>query len=127
MREMIYIIAAMLASWRLTEIMTVDRISDPIRRRLPWYVLQCTRCMSVWTGIACGLIYLYRPVVNIPMALAETYLLASIALNQNKDKRQSVRVLQDGNGIRIESDFDADMTKRMLSGAVITSRQQRVS
>lgn len=45
-----HILVAILAAWRITELFTVDRITDRLRKRFPTYLWQCPRCMSVWAG-----------------------------------------------------------------------------
>jgi hypothetical protein len=66
--------AAILACWRLTELITSDRISARLRKRYPIYLWSCPRCVSVWAGIVTIVAYLYLPWLNWPLALAWTYL-----------------------------------------------------
>ena len=69
-----HVIAAVLASWRLTEIITMDRISEPLRKHFPHYLWGCPRCVSIWAGSACTLIFIYAPWLNWPFAMAWLYL-----------------------------------------------------
>jgi len=66
----LHVLAAILAAWRLTELVTLDRISEGFRRRYPYYVWQCGRCVSVWAGGVCTLALVYGPWVNWPLALS---------------------------------------------------------
>lgn len=75
---MVMILAMILASWRLTEILTMDRISAPLRKKWPVYLLSCPRCVSVWSGLFCGLVWYFYPIVNIPFALSQTYILIKL-------------------------------------------------
>lgn len=70
----VHLIAAIYASWRLTELVVMDKISDPIRKRFPIYFFTCHRCVSVWAGLAALLIYHFFPWGNWPLALSWIYL-----------------------------------------------------
>lgn len=70
----VHILMAVLASWRLTEIVTQDRISEPIRKRWPWYIWTCHRCVSVWASAFCALSLYLWPWSNWPLGLAWLYL-----------------------------------------------------
>ena len=68
------VIAAILATYRLTELVTVDRITQGLRNRTASYLLSCQRCVSVWAGCATALAYFTLPALNWPLALAWVYL-----------------------------------------------------
>lgn len=74
------VMAAVLAVWRITELMTQDRITDGIRRRVNTYLFSCHRCMSVWASMwAAGVFWAGTrwPAVNLlnyAAALAWAYL-----------------------------------------------------
>ena len=67
-------VLAILAVWRLTELVVVDEIFRPIRRRWPGYVWTCQRCVSVWAGIVVTAAYGYVPWFNWPLGLSALYL-----------------------------------------------------
>src|SRR2546428_343720 len=69
-----HLLAAIFASWRLTELVTMDRITEPIRRRWPSYLWTCPRCVSVWAGLGATLVFAAWPWANWPLALAWFYL-----------------------------------------------------
>lgn len=66
--------AAALATWRVTDLVAHDRVTAALRRRLPTYPWSCTRCVSVWAGALCTLLYITVPWLNWPFALAWLYL-----------------------------------------------------
>lgn len=71
----LHVLAAVLATWRLTDAIAADRIFEPVRRRAPrWYVLTCPRCLSVWVGLACTLAFAFIPWLNWPLALSWMYI-----------------------------------------------------
>lgn len=75
----VHILAAILASWRLTELFVNDRITHKLREKLNTYLLSCPFCMSVWTGawatiiVAVGLHYSWALWLNWPFAFAWLY------------------------------------------------------
>jgi hypothetical protein len=71
---LVHLLFAVLASWRLTELVTLDRITAGIRQRWPHYLWGCFRCVSVWAGIAVTGAYLLWPWLNWPLAFAWLYL-----------------------------------------------------
>lgn len=66
---------AVLATGRITEVITSDRITDSFRRRFPTYLWTCQRCVSVWAGIFVTLMFLYAPFVNWPFAMSWLFLM----------------------------------------------------
>jgi hypothetical protein len=70
-------IALALATMRLTDVLIFDRIAAPLRARVRWYVLTCPRCLSVWMGAVCTVVWLYAPLVLYPLALSWLYLRAA--------------------------------------------------
>jgi hypothetical protein len=73
-REVADVVVLVMATMRLTDALLVDRIFDGLRRRLRWYVFGCPRCLSVWIGALCTVVYLYAPLVLYPLALSWFYL-----------------------------------------------------
>jgi hypothetical protein len=72
--EVAHLVVMVFASFRLTELVFMDRISEPIRKRWPHYLWTCPRCLSVWMGgVAVG-IYLVFPWLNWPLALSWFYI-----------------------------------------------------
>ena len=70
----LHAVAAVLAAFRLTELITMDRISEPIRQRWPHYLWGCPRCVSVWAGGAATACFFYLPWLNWPLAISWLYL-----------------------------------------------------
>lgn len=69
-----HLVAMVFASWRLTELVGLDRLTEPLRRRYPHYLWTCPRCLSVWMGGVAVLIYLAFPWLNWPLALSQLYI-----------------------------------------------------
>lgn len=78
-----HILFAVLGAWRLTEVVTHDRVFSPFRKlilRLTGNAegvsefLSCPRCVSVWTGAAATLAFLTAPFLNWPFAFSFLYL-----------------------------------------------------
>lgn len=70
----VHLMAAILASWRLTELFAVDRITEFLRLRFPLYLWTCIRCLSVWMGAIVTIAFIYFPWANWPFALSMLYL-----------------------------------------------------
>jgi hypothetical protein len=70
-----HIIMAMLCTCRLTEIVVIDDISKPIRKRFAYKFFTCTRCVSVWAGLLATVLYFYFPWGNWPFGLSMFYLI----------------------------------------------------
>jgi hypothetical protein len=77
--HVIDLVLGVFAVWRLTEIITVDRIFDPVRKRWPIYFLSCPRCVSVWVAMAVTMAYVKAPYLIWPFGLSGIYILASQA------------------------------------------------
>ena len=78
-----HILAAVFASWRLSELVVMDKITAPLRARLKakadaarwwweWssYFIGCPRCVSVWAGAWCTIVFIWLPWLNWPLALS---------------------------------------------------------
>lgn len=78
----LHAIALVLSVIRLTELVVVDTIWEPIRRRTGWYVWTCPRCVSVWTGLVATLLYIYFPFANWPFAVSALYILYAITIER---------------------------------------------
>jgi len=74
LREAADLLALALATMRLTDALIYDRLFAGLRTRVRWYVLTCPRCLSVWVGVLCLVVYLTVPVCNWPLALSWLYL-----------------------------------------------------
>lgn len=95
-----HILAAVFATWRITELFTQDRITQKLRDKWPTYVWQCPRCMSVWAAVSSVLLYIYLPWLNWPFALAYFYLVHMEAKVQKRialyGRRFQIIVQRDG-------------------------------
>lgn len=76
--QYVHLAMAILAAWRLTEIVERDAVFNPVRRWLPRLQLffSCKRCISVWMGALVTLIYYWWPWANWPFAISILYLTA---------------------------------------------------
>jgi hypothetical protein len=77
----LHAIAMILSVIRMVELATIDKVSEPIRRRWPLYLWTCPRCVSVWAGIVATALYVWFPFGNWPFALSMLYILYTIGLN----------------------------------------------
>lgn len=71
---LVHILAAVLATWRITDLFTQDRITEKLRKKYPHYIWQCVRCMSVWSALWTSIMFVVFPLGNLPFALAWMYL-----------------------------------------------------
>ncbi len=96
----IHILAAVLATYRVTEIVTADRIGAPIRKRWPIYLWTCPRCVSVWAGAFCTGLFLISPWLNWPFALSWVYLwhVDSVIQQRLNEKGKEVTIGVDAQG-----------------------------
>lgn len=69
----VHLIFAVLAAWRLVELFTMDRITEPLRRKFPSYLWQCQRCLSVWAGAYVAVAFAFAPYLNWPFAISWLY------------------------------------------------------
>lgn len=69
----LHLVAALLASWRLTDIVLHERIAEPLRRH-GGYLMTCPACLSVWAGGMALLGYLWCPWAAWPFAMSWAYL-----------------------------------------------------
>ena len=75
MLTFVHVIAAVLASVRLVELLLIDRITQPLRTRLAQsYLWQCPRCLSVWSGMWVTVCFIVWPWLNWPLALSWVYI-----------------------------------------------------
>jgi hypothetical protein len=105
-----HIIAAVLACWRLTELITLDTgpggVFAKARKKFPLF-LGCPRCVSVWAGALCCLALCFCPWLNWPLALSATYLISTVlasvltrtkgdAKNQGDNARELTVAIDEG-------------------------------
>jgi hypothetical protein len=76
-----HLIALVLATWRLTDAILMDRVFGWLRAWLPaeppttaGYLIRCPRCVSVWTGAICTALWAVWPYALWPLALSWLYL-----------------------------------------------------
>jgi hypothetical protein len=75
------ILMAILATWRLVEIVTIDEISKSFRQKHKHYFWTCGKCVSVWAGGLCFLIYFFAPFLNWPLGLSMLAILGNQIVN----------------------------------------------
>src|SRR5262245_35579489 len=102
----VHLIMAILAVWRLTEVVTADKIFERIRNRFPIYLWTCPRCVSVWAGVFVTVCFLYAPFLNWPFALSWLLLLHNhiAVLIQSRMGRRLIVTVQPNNQINIHSE-----------------------
>src|SRR5215467_14387946 len=114
---------AILATWRITELFTQDRITSKLRKRFPTYLWQCPRCMSVWAGAWASLVFalgLRWPLVawlNWPFALGWLYFVQVDWAVQRRlaQKGKEVRVSIQPNGeYQLHSDLSQPETAQLV-------------
>lgn len=84
----IHVVMAILASWRLTELITQDVIFERLRdwwqRRFAQNSLKlfltCTRCVSVWAGAWATIMFYFFPFANWPLALSMAFLITTMIM-----------------------------------------------
>lgn len=95
----LYSIAAILATWRLTNIIHSEEIASPLRKSLgvmeiaeedPYYwaypdnffgrLLYCFQCVSVWSGMLIAVLLFVFPPLIIPLALSAGAIMVKRAL-----------------------------------------------
>lgn len=104
----LHVIAAMLCVWRLTDLITADRIMDSVRKAFPGYLLTCPRCMSVWSSIAATIAFIYYPFANWPFALAWLYLWHKEILMHQRGRQLMIEVDKSNNAHVVRSELNND-------------------
>jgi hypothetical protein len=101
----LHIAFSIFSALRLTELIMDDRILDWPRKQWPGYLWGCSRCASVWAGIAATLLFLYFPWGNAPLALSwlhgiYTFILRAITerLTKGRIPSPSILLTQAANG-----------------------------
>lgn len=94
----LHVLAAIFATWRLTEIVTMDRISEPVRRRWPHYLWGCPRCVSVWAGMTVTGLLIFVPWLNWPLALSWLFLVKLDVMHLRRFRGNVVRAISGGSG-----------------------------
>ena len=121
----LHVVAAVLATWRTTDLMTQDRITQRIRMRLNTYLWSCPRCMSVWCGGLCALLFALGPVTHDatrwalwPFALGWLYMWhveSVIAKRLHDEGRRLVIEARGPTANVIRNDFPIQETQQILS------------
>ena len=134
---MIYLhfLAAILATWRLTDLMTHDRITEKLRAKLNTYLWSCPRCMSVWCGGLCALMFVLGPVTHDwtrwalwPFALSWLYIwrIDNLLAKRLHDEGRRLVFESRGPGWQLtRNDFQEQETQQILSQALTAMIQQR--
>jgi hypothetical protein len=123
----LHLIAMILATHRITEIITIDRISARFREKFKTYLWSCPRCVSVWSGVICTIIFLKFPWANWPFALAWIYIAhidSIITKRQLKNGKELVIGMNNtGNVFFKHSDFNQ---KEIIGVANLILQQNKV-
>jgi hypothetical protein len=104
----LHVIFAVLATHRLTELLTVDKITEKGRnflfREFPnFYLLSCLRCVSIWAGFIATALFFVNPYLNWPFAFGFIYLAMkdSEMLKKRRNFRQFVVELDANNNMNV--------------------------
>jgi hypothetical protein len=100
----LHFVAALMATGRITELLTQDRITERMRNRWPIYLWTCPRCVSVWAGIWATVMFYFAPFVNWPFALSWLYLIinAMLAVLDSHAKKPGVRITPAPEGVNVD-------------------------
>jgi hypothetical protein len=122
-----HLIMAVLATGRLTELMTQDKITEKVRKRWPIYLWTCIRCVSVWAGIAATLLFYFFPLANYPFGLSWLYLVSGDLLGALLQRgRRQIRIESNHAGVSIDwAGYDPKQAVNVLKG--IVSNVERVN
>ncbi len=72
--ELWHPLMAILAAFRLVDLIVADTLIQRVRERFPQLPWQCVRCASVWAGIAATIFLVVLPWINWPLALSWLYM-----------------------------------------------------
>lgn len=119
----IHVIMAILASWRISELFTQDRLTDKLRKKWPTYLWQCPRCMSIWSGAWVTLILLAGtrwPLLlwlNWPFALGWLYLtqLEKAVVKRTVERGRELRITLKPDG---QFQFNSELAQHESIGAM---------
>lgn len=90
----VWIVVAALATWRITNIITSEKIFEPLRKGLGitddihypdtflGYLFSCFYCMSVWVGFVCTLLLIFFPYALLPFSLSALSILIKESINE---------------------------------------------
>lgn len=129
----LHVVAALLATCRLTEIITQERISQWVRQKWPLYLWTCPRCVSVWSAIAATAAFVYMPFLNWPLALSWLYivqaqilptLLAKIDPKYDGIRKVSVALNAKNELVVERADFDSAGLANILARLMESMRQR---
>jgi len=71
----LHALAAIFAAFRLVEMLHVDKIAEPLRKK--WghhYLMNCIRCSSVWIGALVTAMFIWTPWLAWPLAISWLYI-----------------------------------------------------
>lgn len=132
-----HILMAVLATWRITELFTQDRITDRLRKKFPTYLWQCPRCMSVWAGgwsaLLIVLSFLHLPYaslipwLNWPFALSWLYFIQIDARVSRRLDTEGRRFVVEGRGQNwtlTRNDFTPVETQEILVRLLSSAQPQ---
>lgn len=122
-----HIICAVFSSWRIVELFLMDRITEPLRKKFPSYIWQCSRCLSVWAGAACALMLAFAPWLNWPFALSWIYFVHNdwiMARRQAKSGRRAiVEVAPNGTWKLAHNELSAEELRNMAMQMIGANQQ----
>lgn len=113
---------AVLAAWRIVELLTVDRITEGLRRKFPHYLWQCQRCLSVWAGAYVALAFVFAPYLNWPFAISWLYFIHNDVVYQRKirqGRQFHVEVTPDNRVTLLRSELTPSEIHSLLSQMIV--------
>src|SRR5258708_23393293 len=122
----IHLVFAVLAAWRLIELFTMDRITQPLRTKFPSYLWQCQRCLSVWVGAYVALIFAFAPYLNWPFAISWLYFVHNDVIyfqRIRKGRQFHVEVSPDNRVTLLRSELTPTEMQSLLSQWVMQAQQ----
>jgi hypothetical protein len=125
---LLHLAMAVLASFRLTELFAVDKITAKLREKFPSYLWQCVRCLSVWAGAATTLAFIFCPWLNWPFAMSWFFFVGQdlVAAYRARKGKQFLAVLkQNGQGNVLRCDFLPEEVANMCNSLLIAPEPKK--
>ena len=125
--ELVNVAAAVLATYRLTEMFLIDKIMEPLRKKFSkTYLINCARCVSVWSALIATVAFFWFAPLNYVLALSWLYITHNDAIYQRRIKFQGreliVRIPPSEDRMNIvRSEFSSEEVKKLLVNIVNSS------
>lgn len=113
----LHVVMAVLASWRIVDL-SMDRITEGLRKRYPHYLWTCSRCLSVWAGALAVIVFYVSPWLNWPLALSWLYISGLEYAPARRARRITIELLEDEQVAISVGDVIKPRTVQILSNAL---------